>query len=198
MNKQIWQLLFAASFFGHSSLFSSAVWGGEDLRVFTEASRKVSAQLLGQIRGELERELERTGPIRAIVVCKYSVPEITSSISRQTGQRVTRVSLRPRNRAFGEPDAWEQKVLLDFERRLSSGEKIDQIEFAESVQEPAGKALRYMKAIPMGQPCLTCHGPAASLSEGVRSQLLTEYPLDKGVDYSVGQMRGAVSIKKSL
>ncbi|MBI2276402.1 MAG: DUF3365 domain-containing protein [Dechloromonas sp.] len=181
------------------SLAASSAWAADDeLRGLVEESRKISSQLLGQIRGELVKELERTGPIRAVVVCKYSVPEITSNISRQTGMRVTRVALRPRNPALGEPDVWEQKVLLDFGKRLANGERVDTLEFFEKVDEPAGRAFRYMKAIPMTQPCLACHGPVKTLSEGIRALLATEYPNDKAVEYEVGHVRGGVSVKKGL
>lgn len=170
----------------------------DDLRSFTDEGRRLATQLLTEIRGELTKELERTGPIRAIIVCKYSVPEITSSMSRQTGMRVTRVALRPRNHALGDTDVWEQSVLLDFEKRVAKGEKAETLEFSEIVQQPTGKAMRYMKAIPMGQPCMACHGPASQMSEGVRAQLAIEYPKDRAIEYQVGQVRGAVSIKKSL
>lgn len=168
----------------------------DGLKAFTEEARKVAMQLVTQVRGELGKELERTGPIRAITVCKYSVPELSSNISRHTGWRVTRVALRSRNSALGQPDAWEQKVLLDFERLVAKGEKAETLEYVEAVSEPAGKALRYMKAIPMQPPCLACHGPVDQLSEGVRAQLAAEYPYDKAVDYTLGQVRGAVSVKK--
>lgn len=179
-----------------AALFPVAACGDEALKAFTDDARKVSSQLMTQVRGELLKELERSGPIRAITVCKYSVPELTSAVSRQTGWRVTRVALRPRNNSIGHPDAWEQKVLLDFEKRLAKGEKIDALEYVEVVSEPAGKAYRYMKAIPMQAACLACHGPAEQLGEGVRAQLAAEYPYDKAIDYSVGQVRGAVSVKK--
>ena len=181
------------------SLAASLTWAADDeLRALVEESRRVSNQLLGQIKGELVKELERTGPIRAIAVCKYSVPEITSNISRQTGMRVTRVALKPRNRALAEPDVWEQKVLLDFEKRLANGERAETLEFFEKVDEPAGRAFRYMKAITMAQPCLACHGPVKNLSEGIRAQLAAEYPNDKAVEYEIGQLRGGVSVKKGL
>jgi hypothetical protein len=170
----------------------------DDLRGLVEESRRIASQLLGQVRGELVKELERTGPIRAVVVCKYSVPEITSGISRQTGMRVTRVALRPRNPALGEPDAWEQKVLLDFGKRLANGERVEALEYYERVEEPAGPAFRYMKAIPMAQPCLACHGPVRMMSEGIKAQLAAEYPNDKAVEYQVGEVRGGVSVKKGL
>lgn len=163
---------------------------------YLEEARKAANLVMTQIRTEMMREMERTGPIRSIVVCKYSAPEMASSVSRQTGMRVTRVSLRPRNRALGEPDAWEQQVLLDFEKRFAKGEKAEALETSELVTEPAGRFFRYMKAIPVGQPCLACHGPLASMSEGVKAQLAQEYPHDRAVNYELGQIRGGVSVKR--
>lgn len=168
----------------------------EDLRRVLEESRRVSAKILDQVRTELVRELDRTGPLRAIIVCKYSVPEITSAMSRQHGMRITRVSLRPRNPSIAEPDSWEQQVLLDFEKRVSKGEKADALEYSEVVQEPLGRYFRYMRAIPISTPCLTCHG--SNLSDGVKAQLNAEYPHDRGAEYQPGQVRGAVSVKKGL
>lgn len=178
--------------------FSSGAMAEDDMRHLVDDARKAAVQILTQIRGEVTKEMERTGPIRAIVVCKYSAPEITSVVSRQTGMRVTRVALRVRNRALGEADAWEQQALLDFEKRLARGEKIETLEASEIINEPAGKMFRYAKAIPMGQPCLACHGPASGLSDAVKAQLATEYPFDRAIDFQVGQIRGAVSVKKSL
>lgn len=176
----------------------ASVHADDDLLSLTQGARKASQQLTTHIRGEVVKELDRTGPIRAIVVCKYSAPELASSISRQTGMRVTRVALRVRNPALGDADAWEQQALLDFEKRVAKGEKAEAMEFAEIVLEPAGRAFRYVKAIPMAQPCLVCHGPVANLSEAVKSQLASEYPFDRAVDFQVGQVRGAISVKKTF
>lgn len=195
MKKRIGAALFGMALLQLASLVSAADFDGRQL---LEEARKVSARLLANIRGELVRELERSGPVRAIIVCKYSAPEASATISRETGMRVTRVSLRPRNRSIGEPDVWEQQILLDFEKRVSAGEKADALEHSEIVAEPAGRYFRYMKAIPMGQPCLACHGPAENISEAVRAKLSGEYPHDTGTNYRLGQVRGAVSIKKAL
>ena len=167
-------------------------------KMLFDESRAIAILIVNQVRDELVREMERTSPMRAITVCKYSVPEITSNISRQKGMRVTRVALRPRNPSLGEPDVWEQRVLLDFEKRVAKGEKADVLEYHEIVSEPSGQFFRYMKSIPVSQPCLLCHGPADQLSEGVRAQLRQEYPNDRAVDYRLGQVRGAVSVKKPL
>ena len=190
----VWMGVSVALFLG-----ASHAWSSEDLiRQFTDEGRVLANRIVSQVRGELLKELERSGPIRAISVCKYSVPEITSNISRASGMRVVRVSLRPRNPSMGDPDVWEQNALLGFEKRASKGENVEGMELVELVQEPAGKALRYIKAVPMTGPCLVCHGPVSQISEVVRAKLATEYPKDLGVEYQVGQVRGGVSVKKSL
>jgi uncharacterized protein DUF3365 len=170
----------------------------EDLRKLTEESRKVANDLVAQVRSELVRELEMSGPLKAVIVCKYTVPEITSAISRRTGWRVTRVSLRPRNPGLAAPDAWEQKVLMEFDRRAGEGEKVETLEHAEIVQEPAGRFFRYMKALPLVPMCMTCHGPPDKMSEALRVQLAHEYPFDKAVGSAVGQVRGATTVKRPL
>lgn len=195
MRNRVLALLLGAVLFQPLGLVLAA---DVDVRPLLDEARRASDRLLGEIRGELVRELERSGPVRAIIVCKYSAPETAASISREMGMRVTRVSLRPRNPTIGDPDVWEQKHLLDFEKRVAAGEKADGMERSEVVVEPAGRYFRYMKAIPTGQPCLVCHGPLENIPEAVRAKLNGEYPHDRGVNYGLGQVRGAVSVKKPL
>lgn len=163
-----------------------------------EEGRKASTELLTSVRGELLKAIEASGPLRAIVVCKYTVPEISSAISRKYGARVTRVTLTPRNPVLGWADAWEQKVLLQFEDRVARGEKADGLEFHEVVQEPSARYLRYMRALPMQPACMHCHGPADQISESIRNQLSHDYPHDKAVGLALGKVRGAVTFKKPL
>lgn len=173
--------------------------GLEDVsRAAAEEARRATSEMLGQVRGELVRALEASGPLRAIVVCKYTVPEISSALSRKYGARLTRVSLRPRNPALGGADAWEQAALLAFEQRLAKGEKPETMELAEVVTEPAGRFYRYARALPMLPICSGCHGPAEQVSEAVRAQLASEYPHDRALGTAVGQLRGAVTFKKPL
>ena len=176
-------------------LAGPALADDEETRLLAEA-RQATQQLLQQIGGELKREYELSGSIRSVVVCKYTAPEVSSSISRKFGAEVKRVSLRVRNPSLGTPDAWEQKVLLEFDRRLARGEKADQIDFAETVKEPMGSYFRYMKAIPTGELCLNCHGAKEALTAATQSQLAAEYPHDRATGYAMGQVRGAVTFKK--
>jgi hypothetical protein len=167
-------------------------------KVALEEARKASGELVVSVRSELLKAIEASGPLRAIVVCKYTVPEIASALSRKYGARITRVSLTPRNPALGWGDAWEQKVLMDFDERVAKGANPDAVEFADVVTEPSGKFVRYMKVLPMIPACMHCHGPVEQISEPIRQQLGHDYPHDRATGLIVGKVRGAVTYKKPL
>jgi hypothetical protein len=161
-------------------------------------SRLYAGQLLGQVSDALAREYKLSGPLRSVVVCKYVVPELSSAISRRTGMRVTRVSLKVRNPLTGMPDAFESRLLKQFDHRAAKGEVPDKIEHWEVVREDGQRYFRYMKAIPVKDFCLACHGPTASIPATLKAKLQSEYPNDQAVDYRVGQIRGAITIKKPI
>lgn len=167
-------------------------------RATLEEARKATTELVSATRSELLKAIEASGPLRAVVVCKYTVPEIASAVSRKYGARVTRVSLTPRNPSLGWGDAWEQKVLMDFDDRVARGEKADGLEFSEVVTEPAGRFMRYMRALPQAPVCMACHGPAEQMSESLRTQIQHDYPHDKATGVALGRVRGGVSYKKPL
>lgn len=181
-----------------ATLGSAAAAGDEIARAALDEARKASGELVGNVRSELLKAVEASGPLRAMIVCKYTVPEIASAVSRKYGARVTRVSLTPRNPSLGWGDAWEQKVLMDFDDKVAKGEKAEALEHAEITTEPSGKFLRYMKALPMQQVCMHCHGPVEQISDPIRSQLAHDYPHDRALGLVVGKVRGAVTFKKPL
>jgi hypothetical protein len=174
---------------------AGAQTGADDLLA---SSRAVSAQLVQQLGVQLKQELARGGPEGAIGVCSEAAPAIAGQLSRQTGARVARVSLKTRNPLLGTPDAWEQAVLADFDRRAGAGEAPESLEFSETVTEPQGRYFRYMKAIPVQPLCLACHGTEAMIAPAVGQRLQHEYPHDRARGYTVGQVRGAVTIKRPL
>lgn len=169
----------------------------DHLTKFQEDSRKVVKELMGQLGSKVQSEMQAGGPVATIKVCKDLAPATASDISRKTGQRVSRVSLKVRNPLLGAPDAWEQNVLMDFEKRMEKENPVN-MEFAEIVTEPQGKSLRYMKAIPLQEVCLKCHGAPDTIAQPVKDILSAEYPHDKATGYTLGQIRGAISIKKPM
>jgi hypothetical protein len=161
-------------------------------------SRKVAGSLLQQLSARLRTTLEERGPEDSVPVCKNIAPELAGQLSRDTGWRVARVSLRTRNPLLGTPDPWEQKVLAEFDRRAAAGEKPETLEYGEVVDEPAGRYFRYLKAIPVSPLCVTCHGPTDQMSPFLSDQLAKEYPHDRATGYTPGQVRGGVTVKRRL
>jgi hypothetical protein len=161
-------------------------------------SRETAAGLLQQLGAQLRATLAENGPEGSVAVCRTIAPELAGRLSREKGWRVARVSLKTRNPLLGTPDAWEQKVLAEFDRRAAAGEKPEALEFAEIVNEPAARYYRYMKAIPVQPLCLTCHGSRDQMSPFILEQLGTDYPHDRATGYAPGQVRGAVTVKRPL
>jgi hypothetical protein len=169
----------------------------DDMAQYQEESRKIIKEFASQLGGELQKEMKENGPVAATKVCRNVAPAIASEVSRKNGWNVGRKSLKTRNAALGMPDAWEQKVLADFEKRMEK-ENPANMEFAEVVTEPQGKFFRYMKAIPVQDVCLKCHGSDDTVAPNVKDALKAEYPHDKATGYTLGQIRGGFSIKRPL
>jgi hypothetical protein len=170
----------------------------DSITQYQDEARGVVKSFGQTLGGELKKAVQEQGPAAAIGVCKDTAPTIASQLSRNNGWRVSRVSLRARNPMLGFPDAWEQKVLGDFEARQARGEAVDTMERAEIVSEPQGKFFRYLKPVATQELCLICHGARENIPEPVRDALAKTYPHDAAVGYSLGQVRGAVSIKRPL
>lgn len=167
----------------------------DDLLVTARATAVDLIQRLGAL---LKKEIAAGGPDSAIAVCRDMAPGLAGDLSRKTGARVSRVSLRTRNPLLGQPDAWEQRVLAEFDELAAQGARPDELERSEIVTEPQGRFFRYMKAIPVQPLCLTCHGTMASIPDAVRTRLAADYPRDRATGYAPGQIRGAVTIKQPL
>ncbi len=164
----------------------------------TVAARATASELIQRLGTVLKKEMAAGGPDQAIAVCRDIAPGLAGELSRKTGARVSRVSLKTRNPLLGKPDAWEQQVLAEFDQQAMQGVKPETLERSEMVSEPLGRFFRYMKAIPVQPLCLTCHGTADSIPDPVKARLAADYPHDRATGYTLGQIRGAVTIKHSI
>jgi hypothetical protein len=161
----------------------------------TEA-RTVASSVPPKLLSVLTNEIQRSGADGAIAVCRDEAPRLARAASQDTGWAIRRVSLRNRN-PKAVPDAWERAVLEDFDRRAAAGEKPATLERAEIVQQDGRPVYRYMRALPTQELCVQCHGAPDQLSAAVRDKLNALYPDDKAVGYAVGQIRGAMTIRKA-
>jgi hypothetical protein len=179
------------------TLTTTAVYA-EDISKYQDEARAVAMPFMKQLGAANKKAVSEGGPALAVGVCQDIAPQMAGEISRQTGWKLSRVSLKVRNPLLGTADAWEQKALLEFEARVAKGEKPESMEVAEIVQEPAGKSFRFIKAIAMQPGCVACHGTTEQISDPVKARLHEAYPHDQAIGYSAGQIRGAVSIKRPL
>jgi hypothetical protein len=66
------------------------------------------------------------------------------------------------------------------------------------VQTAEGKVFRYMKALPIQEACLNCHGDPAAVSADLKAKLAKLYPGDQATGYKLGAIRGALTVKRPL
>lgn len=187
-------------FIGAALLASQALANdrAEDFPAMENEARAVAQELAASLGSALKQALSESGPDGAITVCRDTAPLLAGTLSRQTGWKVGRVSLKTRNTLIGQPDAWEQQVLRRFDEQAKAGTDPAEMQHAEIVSEPEGRYFRYMKALPVKPLCLTCHGTATTIPDSVKTRLAQEYPHDMATGYIAGQIRGAVTVKRKL
>lgn len=177
-------------------LFISTAYAADnDLKQRTQESKKVVKEFMQQLQGELQSAMKAGGPINAIDVCKIKAPAIAESLSAKHGWDIGRTSLKPRNPSNA-PDAWETKVLNDFEARKAKGEDVKPMAHFEAVETDGSETFRFMKAIPTGEACLKCHG--SDIDPKVKAKLQEAYPEDKATGYKLGDVRGAFTISQPM
>jgi Protein of unknown function (DUF3365) len=158
-------------------------------------ARAVAMSVPPKLLSVLQQEIARSGPEGAIATCRDQAPALARSASEQSGWNVRRVSLRNRN-PKAVPDAWERAALEDFDRRAAANEPAARLERADVVQEDGRAVQRYMRALPTIELCTNCHGTPDRLSEAVSARLKELYPDDRAVGYRVGEIRGAITLRR--
>jgi len=166
-----------------------------DLSFERQSCQKAVRILADTLMGVLSDTLEEEGPEAAVYVCSEIAPEAAQRISKETGYEVGRTALKVRN-PENAPDAWEKKVLEEFGSKAAKGQKPETLEYIEVVREGEHRVLRYMKAIPTGGPCVTCHG--SDVETGLLETIQAQYPQDQATGFKEGDLRGAFTIRRIL
>lgn len=174
-------------------VLSTAVSAESEKQMIVESKQSIK-HFSAQLKSKLQEGMKQGGPVQAIQVCNTAAEQIQNQISGQQGWQISRTSLKLRN-PKNSPDAWEQKVLMDFEQRLKSGEAVGKLETSEIINSTP-PVFRYMKAIPTQGLCLSCHGD--HLMPAVADKLGELYPEDQATGFKVGDIRGAFSIKRVI
>ncbi len=155
-------------------------------------ARDLAAEFVAALKPQLKGALQSQGPAGAIAVCADVAPQIADSLSQTSGWTVKRVSLKYRNASRAVPDNWESRQLARFDAEASETDADTVLEHGEVV----GTRFRYLKAQRVEPVCLVCHGQ--QLSPDVIEALDTYYPDDIATGYSLGDVRGAISLSQTV
>jgi hypothetical protein len=173
----------------------SPVLSEATLEAKLDTHRATLKTFMQQLQDELLKAVSDKGPVEAVSVCKDVAPEISQSVSQNAGIEVKRTGLKVRN-PDNTPDEWELKVLQDFEQRKADGTAFKKLQYSEVVEVDGKQVLRYMKAIPVMEKCLACHGD--SIAAPITERLDELYPQDQARGFKVGDIRGAFSTQEVL
>lgn len=170
----------------------------QDLGALTAETKKTVMPVVPKVVTAMQKAVAEKGIAGAIPVCKEVAPQLIKEKRLETGWDIRRVSLKTRNAERGTPDLWEVRQLADFNIRAANGEKPETLEKSEVVTINGKPVFRYMKALPVAEVCMNCHGPAEGLDAALRAKLAENYPHDQATGYTPGQIRGALTVKRPL
>jgi hypothetical protein len=169
--------------------------GTATLEAFADESRTAVKAFAEDLKAELLAAIKERGAVSAIPVCSARAPEIARQASAAYELSIGRTSLRVRNPANA-PDPWEARILDRFAARAEAGEDMAGMEAVEIAEKDGRPHLRYMKAIPVQEVCLTCHGSA--IAPAVLEQIDAFYPDDQATGFALGDLRGAFTVSRPL
>jgi hypothetical protein len=162
-----------------------------------EGMRTTSTEFMKNLKGVLIKHLQIERVLQAVSVCSDTAQVLTNNFGLQKGVFIRRVSFKNRNKN-NFPDDFEKKILTKFELLKQNNELNDNTEHFEVVKEGEFTYLRYLKPILVQAECLNCHGNKDAMLPEVKELIASKYPEDKAFGYNVGDLRGAVSIKKVI
>ena len=162
-----------------------------------EGMRTTSTEFMKTLKGILIKQIQTKGVVQAVSVCSDTAQVLTNNFGLQKGVFIRRVSFKNRNEN-NYPDDFEKKVLTRFELLKQNNELNDKTEHFEVVKEGEYTYLRYLKPILIQAECLNCHGSKNDMMPEVKELIALKYSGDKAVGYNIGDLRGAVSVKKVI
>lgn len=159
--------------------------------------RTDAKNFMDSLKSILVTEIQKNGIAAAVSVCSDTAQLLTVNYGFSKGIYIKRVSLKNRN-PRNAPDGFESKVLNYFRELSSVGKLNETSEFTEIINLDGVSSVRYMKPITVQAPCLSCHGTNEQISPEVKSIIQNKYPEDKATGYQIDDLRGAISIQKTL
>ncbi len=159
--------------------------------------RKDAKEFMESLKSILVKEMQTNGIVSAVSVCSDTAQILTNDYGVKKGIYIKRVSFKNRNQN-NIPDEFETKALQYFEELKINGKLSETTEFTDIEEINGVKKVRFLKPIIVQAPCLGCHGTQENIGADVKNILNEKYPNDKATGYQMDDLRGAVSISKTL
>lgn len=159
--------------------------------------RKDAKDFMESLKSILVKEMQTKGIVSAVSVCSDTAQILTNNYGISKGIYIKRVSFKNRNENDA-PNKIETEALKMFEELKQKGELKETTEYFKTTEENGATSVIYLKPILVQAPCLSCHGSLDQIGPDVKQILQTKYPNDKAIGYQLDDLRGAVSIKKTL
>jgi hypothetical protein len=141
----------------------------------------IVASLQDSMVRELREALTKGGPEGAMAHCHLDATFLAQRLARYEGVAAGRTSDRLRN-PTNAPRPWAAALV-----RAHAGERAREVDgFVVDLGDKIG-LLRPILHRPM---CNGCHGPANTVSAGVKAALADRYPVDRALGFSEGEIRG--------
>ena len=154
-------------------------------------------EFMESLKAVLVKELQSNGIVAAVSVCSDTAQVLTNEYGVKKGIYIKRVSFKNRY-PNNKPDQFETEALKEFEILKLKGELTENTEYYSIVENNGVTTVRYLKPIFIQAPCLSCHGNSENIGPDVKEILRIRYPEDKATGYELDELRGAVSIQKTL
>jgi hypothetical protein len=149
------------------------------------------------LKSVLVANMQAGGPLQAVNVCSDTAQQMSVLYSETMKVKVKRASFKNRNEQ-NVPDEFEAKAIKLFEELKIDGELTAKSNLVETATIDGEQIVRYAKPILIDAPCLNCHGTESQISNEVANVISEKYPNDKAKGYSIGDLRGVISVTNTL
>ena len=150
-------------------------------------------QLLKTLGGNLKKHLKAGGPKEALRFCAGNAYTLTDKVDKSLGDNISvkRISRRYRN-PLNAPDSEETAVLRIFDQM-----KKNRVAMPDALVQNLGNGTyKYYKPLMINKHvCLKCHGNVRKDDPELYTAIKSLYPDDRAMNYSMGDLRGAIVVE---
>lgn len=161
----------------------------------------IGQEFMSALLGRMTTVHTESGPAKAAEVCATEAPQIAAKFSSLYGVAIYRISDRRRN-PMNAPSVSERRVWRTWDDQVRKSEKpndvvLQPVEFVD--EEKGGSVTKLMVPIRIAKSiCLDCHGSERDIDPATKAILMAKYPQDRAIGYRMGDLRGALVVKRRL